>query len=76
MYHTRLHQGLGRALLRDLIARARALGHRSIIAAISADQTPSIALHTQHGFTHAGQLKEAGYKFHRWLDVAYLQLLI
>ncbi len=71
-----LRRRLGRALLEDLIVRARSLGHHSIIALISNDQTPSLALHAALGFTQAGLLKQAGFKFDRFLDVAYLQLLL
>lgn len=65
--------GVGGAILAELIKRAGALGYRSIIASIDAEQAPSIALHTKHGFTTVGRLKEVGYKFDRWLDVVYLQ---
>ena len=66
-------KGIGRALLADLIDRARALGYRSIIAIISADQGPSLALHAGAGFREAGRLARVGYKFDRWLDVVYMQ---
>ena len=71
-----LRCGLGRLLLTDLIARARAAGAHSIIAAISADQQPSQDLHRAFGFTPCGVLREAGRKFDRWLDLAYWQLLL
>lgn len=67
-------QGLGRRLLSELIERARALGHRTIVAAISAEQTGSIALHERQGFVRTGHLREVGYKADQWLDVIYLQL--
>lgn len=72
-YHRR---GVGRALLEDLLARARALQHHAVIAAISADQEPSIALHQTFGFIESGRLREVGHKFGRWLDVVYLQLAL
>lgn len=72
-YH---RQGIGRAIMVDLIARARASGFHAMIAAISADQLPSVKLHEALGFKPAGQLREVGWKFDRWLDVAYLQLML
>jgi L-amino acid N-acyltransferase YncA len=69
-------QGIGRALLIDLIARAKALGHHTIIGLISADQAHSIRLHETMGFTRAAYLREVGFKFDRWLDVAFLQLML
>lgn len=69
-------QGLGSQLLEDLIRRARAAGHHTIIAGISGDQTPSIRLHAKFGFKPVAQLHEVGHKFGRWLDVVYMQLLL
>src|SRR5947207_7256403 len=69
-------QGLGKALLLDAIARAKQLGHHTIIAGISADQTPSVALHKSAGFVEVARLREVGYKFDRWLDVIYMQLML
>ena len=69
-------RGYGKLLLGDLIARARSLGHHSIVALISADQIGSVALHRRFGFVEAALLKEVGYKFDRWLDVIYMQLML
>ena len=74
--HDRLHRGLGKALLGELLATARAEGLHTVIALISADKPDSIALHERFGFRHAGLLRQAGYKFDTWLDVAYLQLML
>jgi len=69
-------QGIGRTLLAPLIARARELGIHALIAAIDADNATSIRLHARFGFVQVGQLKEVGYKFDRWLDVIFMQLLL
>lgn len=69
-------QGMGQALLLDLIERGRLAKLHSIIAVIDGEQLPSIALHRKFGFVEAGRLKEAGYKFDRWLDVVYMQLML
>ena len=63
-------------ILADLIGRARRAGHRSIIGGVSADQAASIALQESLGFERVGRLVEVGYKFGRWLDVVYLQLML
>jgi phosphinothricin acetyltransferase len=70
------NRGIGSLLLRDSVDRARAAGHHTILALIDADQKPSIALHLKHGFTHAAHLRQVGFKFGRWLDVVYLQLML
>lgn len=73
IHHDFHRRGLGRTILQDLLARARALGHHRVIAAISGDQEPSLALHRALGFTDAGRLNEVGFKFGRWLDLVYLE---
>lgn len=69
-------RGLGRLLLLDLIERARALGHHTIIAGISSEQTPSVGLHEAHGFVKVGHLREVGFKHGQCLDVLTLQLML
>ncbi|MGE3840640.1 MAG: N-acetyltransferase family protein [Vicinamibacterales bacterium] len=69
-------QGIGSALLRDLIERGHGAGLRTIIACIDAGQTASVTIHAKHGFVMAGQLVGVGYKFDRWLDVVYMQLVL
>lgn len=68
--------GVGRLLMTTLIGRARALGYHCIVAIIAAEQDASLALHASLGFKEAGILKEVGFKFGRWLDVAHYQLLL
>ncbi len=46
------------------------------MALIDADQSASIKLHRLMGFAQVGHVKEAGYKFSRWLDVIYLQKML
>lgn len=69
-------KGIGRAILADLIARARSVGHHTVIASISADQKPSIALHEAFGFVEVARMKEVGMKSDAWLDLVYLQLML
>jgi L-amino acid N-acyltransferase YncA len=74
--HDRHRQGIGAALLADLINRAAALGHHAIIAGIDAEQTASVAIHRRFGFEHVGHLRQVGFKFGRWLDVIYMERLL
>ncbi len=74
--HDRLGQGIGRAILADLLARAKQLGHHTVIALISAEQAGSLALHAKLGFERVGLLREAGFKMGRWLDVVYMQRMV
>jgi L-amino acid N-acyltransferase YncA len=69
-------QGIGKLLLAPLIESARTLGLRAIIAAIDGDNQVSIRLHARFGFETVGHFKKVGYKFNRWLDVVYMELLL
>lgn len=71
--HDSQRRGIGRALLLDLLERARAAGHHTVIGGASADQVASIALQESVGFRHVGRFRETGRKFGRWLDVVYMQ---
>ena len=68
--------GIGSWLLEHLIQRARGLGHPTILAGIEAEQTGSMALHAKFGFEKCGHLKQVGFKFGRWLDAIFMQLLL
>ncbi len=72
----RHRRGVGRALLADLIERARALGHRTLIGGACTEAEASLALQRALGFRTVGVLKDVGYKFGRWLDVEHTQLLL
>jgi phosphinothricin acetyltransferase len=69
-------QGIGRALVSDLMGLAAALGKHVMIAGIDADNAASITLHEKLGFTRAGRLRQVGFKFGRWLDLEFLQCII
>jgi phosphinothricin acetyltransferase len=69
-------EGIGSAILLDQIQRARALGLHAIIAGIDAEQLPSLGLHYKHGFREVGRFGQIGYKFDRWLDVVFMELLL
>lgn len=66
-------QGVGTQLIEALLSRARLLGKHTMIAAIDSTNKGSIHLHERLGFTQAGYLHEAAYKFGHWLDVVLMQ---
>src|SRR5258706_15394327 len=76
VHHEHHRRGIGSQLLRDLIERAQALEHHAIIAGIDADQAASVVLHSRFGFNKVGQLAQVGFKFNRWLDVIYMELIL
>ncbi|WP_374604958.1 N-acetyltransferase family protein [Niveibacterium sp.] len=69
-------KGLGPEVMQALIAAARRNGVHAMIGGIDASNTGSIALHQRLGFKHVGTLPEVGFKFGRWLDLAFYQLLL
>ena len=67
-------RGIGKALLEKLIEDCTALGFRQMIAVIGdSDQAASLGVHKACGFTDAGNLRNIGYKFGRWLDTPLMQ---
>jgi len=69
-------KGLGRVLMERLIVAAREQDLHVMIGGIDATNAVSIALHEQLGFVHAGTIRQAGFKFGRWLDLAFYQLTL
>lgn len=66
-------EGLGRILMEAIIEEAKARDVHVMVGAIDAANAGSIALHERLGFEHSGTVKQAGFKFGRWLDVAFYQ---
>jgi L-amino acid N-acyltransferase len=66
-------QGIGRALVVELLARAVAMGKHVMIAGIDADNAVSIGLHHSLGFARVGHFHEVGFKFGRWLDLVFME---
>ena len=69
-------KGLGQAVMRALIDAARAQELHAMVGAIDAANAGSIALHERLGFKPVGTLPQVGFKFGRWLDLAFYQLLL
>jgi L-amino acid N-acyltransferase len=69
-------RGVGSALMRELIAVARRQEYHCIVGGIDIGNAGSIAMHEKLGFTHAGTIRHAGFKFGRWLDLGFWQLLL
>ena len=52
------------------------MGMHTIIAGIDASNEASLKLHKGFGFEEVAHFKEVGWKFERWLDLKFLQLII
>ena len=68
--------GIGSLLYAALIGQLTDLGFHAVIGGISLPNEASIALHEKFGFEKIAQFKEVGYKFKKWIDVGYYELLI
>ena len=69
-------QGHGRTLLEALVAAATQQDYHVMVGGIDASNAVSIKLHESLGFTHSGTVKQAGFKFGRWLDLAFYQRIL
>jgi L-amino acid N-acyltransferase len=69
-------RGLGRLLLERVIEAAQGQDYHVLVGAIDANNRESIALHERLGFTHCGTIRQVGFKFGRWLDLAFYQLTL
>ena len=69
-------KGLGRALMEAVIQRARDGDVHVLVGAIDASNAASLALHTELGFVRSGTVRQAGFKFGRWLDLTLVQLIL
>ena len=69
-------RGIGKALMPPLITAAHERGLRAILAAIDGENEASIRLHAAFGFEKVGYFRQVGFKFDRWLDVIYMELLV
>ena len=67
-------QGLGKALMQQLIHLATQQHMHMMIAAIDSENTGSIVLHEQLGFVQTGYMPQVGQKFGQWRDVVWMQL--
>ena len=69
-------RGIGKRLYAELLDRLRETDVNSVIGGVAGDNPLSIALHHSFGFEQVAHLRSVGYKFGRWIDVRYFQLLL
>lgn len=69
-------KGVGSMLLAAIIEEAGRQGMHTMLAGIDASNEVSIALHRKFGFEQVALFREVGWKFDRWLDLVFLQLML
>lgn len=74
--HDQRGKGYGKIILKQLITAAINQSYHTMIAGIDSNNTNSIKLHKSFDFEFCGRIKHAGYKFSRWLDLDFYQLLL
>lgn len=74
--HEHNGQGIGRALMTALVDKVRGKPIHVLIAGITLPNPASIALHVRLGFVPIGEFAQVGFKFDRYIDVGYWQLLM
>ena len=76
VHHERHRQGVGRAIMTDLVARARALQYHALVGGCCSESTAVIEMLEAMGFERVAHFREVGRKFERWLDVVFLELVL
>ena len=69
-------QGVGRTLLAAIVDAAEKQDYHVMVGGIDASNAVSIRLHENQGFKACGIVRHAGFKFGRWLDLAFYQLIL
>lgn len=69
-------RGLGSRLYEALFAALRAKGIHAVIGGIALPNAESVALHEKFGMRKVAHFEQVGFKFGRWVDVAYWQVLL
>lgn len=74
--HDKRGFGIGGALLKELIIAAGEQDYHVLMGVIDSMNDTSIILHKKEGFVHCGTVKQVGYKFGKWLDADFYQLIL
>jgi L-amino acid N-acyltransferase YncA len=69
-------QGLGTQLYQALFAQLRERGMHTLIGGIAQPNRASVALHEKFGMHKVAHFAQVGFKFGRWVDVGYWQVML
>lgn len=67
-------KGIGTRLYQFLFEQLKGMGLHTAIGGVALPNPASVALHEKLGFRKVAQFAEVGFKFGKWIDVAYWQL--
>lgn len=68
------NQGIATKLMKEIIKIANEREYATIVAGIDGSNEISIKMHEKIGFKYSGTVTKAGFKFGKWLDLAFYQL--
>jgi len=69
-------RGIGKMLMIPLIQAAKERNMHAVVAGIDATNSASLHLHQVFGFQQVAHFKQVGYKFGKWLDLIFMELLL
>ena len=67
--------GIGSKLYAELLPTLKSAGFHSAMGGIALPNEASVRLHERFGFEKVAHFHESGFKFGRWIDVGYWQLV-
>lgn len=67
-------KGIASKLMHAIIEEANAKGIKTMVGCIDKENIASIKIHEKFGFLYSGTIRNAGYKFGKWLDLVFYQL--
>ena len=69
-------KGIGSQLYEKLIQQIKESKYHALLGGISLPNEASIKLHEKFGFKKVAHFKEVGYKFNKFIDVGYWELIL
>jgi L-amino acid N-acyltransferase len=66
-------RGVGRGLMSAICDHARAAGAHQMIAGVSGENPDGLAFHARLGFAEVARIRDAGFKFGRYIDLVLMQ---
>lgn len=68
-------KGIGYRLYKHLLEELKRQEYHTVIGGVSLPNAASVALHEKLGYQKVAHYKEVGYKFNKYIDVGYWQLI-
>lgn len=74
--HRTVSRGIGTALLEAVVEECRQAGAHTLLSCVTATNEPCLRMLARAGFKCVGNVAQSGYKFGRWHDDVFLQLML